>query len=364
MMFFADISRRRLLGAITAVAAAVGMAAPAAAVDFAGKRVELLVPFGEGGGADVWGRFMAPHLQRHLPGEPTVIVRNVPGAGGIAGANEFQDRARTDGTSVFVLSASIMLNSLLGDPRVRYNLDEWHTFYVGPLGLVAYGSPSLGIEGPEDIAKLQGQSLVFGGNTPTSLDMTVLLALDQLGLDVHAVFGISRGPARLAFERGEFNVDFQTAAAYQRNVTPMVEDGTAVPLFSFGVLGPDGEFVRDPTFPDIPHFVEAYETMHGEKPSGLWFDAWQTFFHAAVTVNKGLSLPAGTPPEIVEAYSQALEAMLQDPTFIAEAEEHVGRYEQATGERAKEWFALATTASPEVREFVLNWLEEKHDFTF
>lgn len=356
------------LGLVSALAlAAVAMSPMAAAAQdasFEGKRVEMLVPFAEGGGADVWARFIAPHLQRHLPGSPTIIVRNVPGAGGIAGANEFQARGRADGTSVFVLSASIMFNSLLGDPRVRYNLAEWQPVYVSPLGLVAYASTKFGIKGPGDIGKLKGQKLVFGGNTPTSLDMTVLLALDQSELDVQAVFGISRGPARLAFERGEFTVDFQTAAAYQRNVTPLIKAGKAVPLFSFGVIGKGGEFVRDPTFPDIPNFVEAYQSIHGKKPSGVWFDTWSTFFHAAVTVNKGFTLPAKTPANVVGAYSKAIETMIADPKFTAEAERHLGKYEQAVGAKAKEWYKLGTTATPEAKQFVLKWLKEKHNFSF
>ena len=69
-------------------------------VDFSGEIVELIIPFKEGGGSDTWGRFNAPYLSRYLPGQPTVVVRNVPGGNSIAGANRFAARARPDGLQV------------------------------------------------------------------------------------------------------------------------------------------------------------------------------------------------------------------------------------------------------------------------
>src|SRR5688572_4943026 len=67
-------------------------------VDYAGKRILVTVPFAPGGGSDIYIRALQPYLEKHLPGKPTIIVLNVPGARSIPGANQFQDRARTDGT--------------------------------------------------------------------------------------------------------------------------------------------------------------------------------------------------------------------------------------------------------------------------
>ena len=85
--------------------------------DFAGRIVELIIPFKEGGGSDTWGRFNAPFLSRYLPGQPTVVVRNVPGGNSIAGANRFAARARPDGLSVLGTSASTQFPYLMDDPR-------------------------------------------------------------------------------------------------------------------------------------------------------------------------------------------------------------------------------------------------------
>ena len=69
-------------------------------------------------------------------------------------------------------------------------------------------------------------------------------------------------------------IDYQTSSAYIRNVLPLVKAGKAVPLFSWGVLSDKGEFARDPTFPELPHFAEAYEMTHGKKPSGTSYEAF------------------------------------------------------------------------------------------
>jgi len=75
-------------------AAGISIAAPALAqaVDFSGKRIEFIVPGREGSGNDVYARVFAPYFEKHLPGKPTILVRNLPGSGTIAGANSSSKR--------------------------------------------------------------------------------------------------------------------------------------------------------------------------------------------------------------------------------------------------------------------------------
>jgi len=360
------IDRRRLLLASTAAAAGLGLpaarraAAQGAAVDFAGKRIEIVVPFGEGGGTDVWARAMLPHLKRHMPGDPTIIIRNIPGGGAITGSNEFQRRARPDGMTLFALSSSVITNYVFHDRRVQYKPEEWIPVMVSPLGAVAYVSPSTGVQKPEDIARLGGQTLKYGSNGATSVDITLLLAMDLLGFDLQVVFGMNRGPARLAFERGETNLDHQTTAAYLRQSKPLVDAGKAVPLFSFGYMQADESFTRDPTFPDIPSFNEAYRRVHGRDPSGPGYEAWTTLFHATVTASKAFMLPAGTPAPVVAAYRAAATAMVNDPVFKAAAANEIGVYPQAVGEAAARQLKLALTLPADARAYLTEWLRRKY----
>lgn len=355
-----SLTRRAALGVLGG-AAALAASGPAAAADFSGETIEFLIPFSPGGGSDTWARFNAPLLSKYLPGQPTVVVVNEPGGGSTKGANLFAARARPDGLTILGTSGSTQFPYLLGDPRVRYEYKDWKIAWAAPTGGVVYTSPSTGVSSVEDIAKLREQKLVYASQGASSLDLVPLLAFRLMGLDVQHVFGFQgRGDGRLAFERGEVNIDYQTSSAYLRNVVPLVESGQAVPLFSWGVLDENGEVQRDPTFPDLPSFVEAYEIMTGEKPSGAEYDAYFAFFVAGFPAQKMVFLPEGTPDDIVQAFSAALEEMKSDPEYQANKEAVLGTYEQVTGRAAQTLFERGTTISPELRAQVVSMLEAEY----
>lgn len=355
---------RRLKGAVAAAFVAASLtAAPATAqdVDFSGQTVEWWVPFSEGGGSDVWARFFAPYLSRHLPGNPNVIIRNVPGGGSITGTNEFAARARPNGLQLLGTSGSTQFPFLLGDTRVRYDYADFEPVLVSPTGGVVYIPASAGVADASELGKLADTELVYASQGATSLDLVPMLAFEVMGLNVRHVFGMTgRGDGRLAFERGEATIDYQTSSAYLTNVAPLVEEGSAVPLFSYGVLDAEGNVQRDPSFPDIPHFVEAYEMMHGEPPSGVAFEAYKAFFSSGFAAQKPAMLPGGTPENIVQAYRDAFAAAVQDPELIASSGEVLGYYDQAVGDEVVDLYKVATTIDPEAREWVRTYLSENH----
>lgn len=352
-----NITRRMALG-LAAGAMALGLAGPAAAeVNFAGKTIEWIIPFSAGGGSDTWARFNAPLLTKYLPGNPVVVVVNEPGGGSTKGTNLFAARGKPDGLMILGTSGSTQFPYLLGDPRVRYEYKDWKIAMAGPTGGVVYTTPKLGLKGPEDIAMLKDKDLVYASQGATSLDLVPLLGFRLMDFKVQHVFGFKgRGDGRLAFERGEVNIDYQTSSAYLKNVQPLVDAGQAVPLFSWGVLNEAGDVVRDPTFPDLPSFVEAYETLTGQKPSGPDYDAYFAFFTAGFPAQKMVFLPKGTPDEIVAAYQKAFEDMKADPDYQANAEAVLGTYEQVTGQLAQALFEKGTTIAPDLRTQVANML--------
>jgi tripartite-type tricarboxylate transporter receptor subunit TctC len=349
---------RRGAMALAAGAMALGLAGPAAAeADFAGKTIEWIIPFSAGGGSDTWARFNAPLLSKYLPGNPTVVVVNEPGGGSTKGTNLFAARAKPDGLTILGTSGSTQFPYLLGDPRVRYEYKDWKIAMASPTGGVVYTTPALGLKSPGDIAMLAGKELVYASQGATSLDLVPLLGFKLMDLNVQHVFGFKgRGDGRLAFERGETNIDYQTSSAYIKNVQPLVDAGTAVPLFSWGVLDEAGNVVRDPTFPDLPSFVEAYQTLTGNAPSGAEYDAYVAFFTAGFPAQKMVFLPKDTSDDIVAAYQAAFEAMKADPEYQANAESVLGTYEQVTGPLAQALFEKGTTIAPELRKQVADML--------
>ena len=355
-----------LYAAALAGAAALFSILPAAtAADFSGKRIEFVIPFGTGGGSDVWARFLAPRLGEALPGKPVVAVRNEPGGGSITGTNQFAARAKPDGLTILGTSGSTQFPYLLGDSRVKYDYKDWTVVLATPTGGVVYAQPELGAKSADDVMKLKGQRLVYGSQGATSLDLVVPLAFEILGLDLQVVFGMKgRGPARLAFERGESTVDYQTTAAYLRSVGPLVKTGKAVPLWAWGAIDDKGELVRDPTFPDLPHFGEVFEKVHGRKPSGTGWNAWKAFFAAGFAAQKMVFLPKGTPKDIVEAYRQAVARMVAAPDFNDAAQKALGDFDQGIGPRAERLAEIATTVDPQSRAFVRDWLTRKYNVKF
>lgn len=328
----------------------------AQAADFSGKTIEWIIPFGTGGGSDVWARYNAPFFSRHLPGNPTVVVRNQPGGGSTTGTNMFTERARPDGLTVLGTSGSTQFPYLLGDPRVKYEYKDWDIVLATPTGGVVYTSPAFG-----SVQGLKGQKLRYASQGATSLDLVPMLAFEMLGLDVQHVFGFKgRGEGRLAFERGETQIDYQTSSAYKRNVIPLVESNTAVPLFSFGALDNEGNIIRDPSFPDIPSFLEVYRSVNGKDPSGDLWEAYKAFFVAGFAAQKMVFLPQGTPPEIVAAWREAAAKIVQDPEFIETKASAMGEDNHAIGPDATTLFEAATTISPDAKAYIVDMLTNKY----
>ena len=328
---------------------------------FEGKTIEWIIPFKEGGGGDTWARFNASFFQKHIAGNPAVIINNIPGGGSIKGANLFAERVKPDGIMILGTSGTTQMPYLLDDPRVRYDYKNYQPIMAYPTGGVVYCSPELDISSANEIAQLKAFSLKYASQGPTSLDVVPMLSFDLLGLDVQAVFGFrGRGAGRLAFERGEVLIDYQTSSAYLKNVVPLVESGEAIPLFSFGALNEEGALIRDPSFPDLPHFGEVYEQV-GHSRSGIEWDTWFAFMAAGFGGMKLLLTPNETPQEIILEYQKAITAMKKDPDYLARKVQALGYYEQSIGAQAQKIFDLATNVGEAEKQFMKNWLRKTYD---
>ncbi|NQW00175.1 MAG: tricarboxylate transporter [Rhodospirillales bacterium] len=351
------------IGLAAATLAGLGLQpSQATAEDLKGKTISWTIPFGEGGGSGRWARFMAPLLEKQLGA--TVRLKFVPGGGSTKGANLFADRAEATGLELLGTSGSTQFPFLLGDPRVKYDYAQWTPILAYATGGVVYISPKLGAKTAAELVKINPE-MKYGSQGATSLDLVPLLAFEMLGMNVKAVFGMKgRADGRKAFMTGEAQIDYQTSAAYLSKVTPLVKDGTAVPIMSWGALDADGKLVRDPNFPELPHFAEVYEQVKGEKPSGPAFDAWKAFFVAGFPAQKFVVVPKGTPAAIIKVYETAIAEMFKDPEYETNKEKQIGQYPQVTGAEAQLRFKSATYVPPAAKEWVRNWLTTKYNVKF
>lgn len=361
-MTIKETTRRVALGFVAAAAATFTTQASAGEIDLSGKTVEWVIPFSETGGSAKWANFYAPLLSEALPGQPTVVVKFMPGAGSTKGANWFQEQSGGDGTLIFGSSGSTQFPYLLGDPRVRYEYNDWNVVLASGTGGVAYLPPDLAgqMNGP-DASGLQGTDFIYGSQGATRLDLVPLLAWEMLGLNVEPVFGIKgRGDGRLMFERGEANIDYQTSSSYLKGVTPLVEAGTAVPMMSWGALDAAGNIVRDPTFPDMPTFKEVCEATEGCETSGDQWEAWKAFFVAGFPAQKMVFLPAGASADAIATYSNAFDAVKARADFGEISKARLGVYPQMTGAEAVGALGSATMVPDSAKTYVVDWLKERY----
>ncbi len=359
-----SIARRAALGlaaGVSALAFATTAIAGGHGLDLKGKTVEYVIPFSESGGSAKWANFYAPLLSEALPGNPTVVVKYMPGAGSTKGANWFQDQEYEDGTLIFGSSGSTQFPYLLNDPRVKYEYGDWNVVLASGTGGVAYLPPDIAEKFDGDADDLKDIDFIWGSQGATRLDLVPLLAWEMLGMNVEPVFGIKgRGDGRLMFERGEANIDYQTSAAYLKAVVPLVEGGLAVPMMTWGALDENGNIVRDPTFPDMPTFKEVCEATAGCETSGEAWDAWKAFFIAGFPAQKMVFLPKGAPKEAIDTYTAAFNKVLARPDFAEISKARLGVYPQMTGEQAAATLKLGTEVDPKAKAFVQNWLQDRY----
>lgn len=339
---------------------ALGTALSAQAADLSGKTVEWIIPFSETGGSAKWANFFAPLLSEALPGNPTVVVKFMPGAGSTKGANWFQQQKDGDGTLIFGSSGSTQFPYLLGDPRVRYEYNDWNPVMATGTGGVAYLGADAGAKFDGSANNLKDMTFIYGNQGATRLDLVPALAWKMLGMNVEHVMGIKgRGDGRKMFESGEATIDYQTSSGYLKGSAELVEAGKAVPMMTWGSLDDNGDIVRDPTFPDIPTFKEVCEKTDGCETSGESWDAWKAFFIAGFPSQKLAFLPAGTSQEVIDMYVTAFESIKNHPDFAEISKSRLGKYPMFTGEGAKAALGSAITVPDSAKEFVVGWLKDE-----
>lgn len=336
--------------------------AAAADVDFSGKRINMIIPYKEGSGSTIHGRLYALGLEKNLPGNPTIVIDNIDGGGSVRGINQFVATAQPDGEDIAAIATGTYFQYLLKDPAVEYDLPKLKPFLASPFGLLVYArtdvSPS--DEPVENIKAMIENPPVYGASGPTSSDLPVLVSLDLLGMKPQYVFGLSNAETRAGFERGEFSLNYDNMASWTQAVEPLVDDGVARPLFTFG-FEENGEIVRDPLLPDVPTFLEIYEAIHGEPLEGIEYEVWKALFNIRVMGSKMLVLPEGTPDDVVETYVKAVEAALQGEALNTEAAQAViGVYPQRVGAAAEQVFWDGLNLSDEARAWLFKWLEDTH----
>jgi tripartite-type tricarboxylate transporter receptor subunit TctC len=312
------------------VAGATLLGAPSAVAQspfYQGKQVTMFVNFAPGGPTDIEARLFTRSIARHIAGKPGLIVQNMDGAGGMAGANYLGEVAPHDGTVIGFFSSVAWLYTLSPSQR-RVAFDKYDFVSYQPGTAIHYMRTDVkpGIRSVDQIQT--AEDLVVGGlSFDNAKDIMMRLTLDMLGVKYKYVTSYkgSQG-VRLALQRGEVNYYAESPATYRSVIAPsMVQQGEAIPLYyDPGYDGQTFSFPKQMEGLDIPSFMDVYRKLKRQEPSGRM---WQAYL-AALTVNNALQrivvLPPNSPPAAIAALQEAIHAMQKDPAYIADANKAFG----------------------------------------
>ena len=313
------------ISAVTALASAL-MLVPVAAADaqgfYSGKRFTILINYAAGGPADIEGRVVARHIAKHIEGNPTIVVQNMDGAGGLIGTNYIGEIAPKDGTMLGLLTGVAWPYASETKPRkVDFKLYEFVAYQPGTTVYFMRTDVKPGIKSPLDLGRAEG--LVSGGlSAESSKDLLLRLTLEMLGRNYKYVTGYrGSNAARLAMQQKEVNFYSESPPSYRTVVLQsLVDKGDAIGLFYDP--GWDGkEFSRSKQVEGLPikSFPELYKEIKGELPKGPLWEMYLTALQLTGEVFRVAAMPPGAPAAAVDALRAAIGKLATDKEFAEEA---------------------------------------------
>jgi len=338
-------------------------AASAGPHSFAGQTITLVIGLDASAGGTTVGRLLAKHLHDQLPGQPNVIVNNMPGASGLNAHLHVLLKAPKDGTMVYYGPRS-SLGELLGLPGFSFKYSDFTPLggvQIG--GLVVYARTDAVAGGAQVAADFIGADpLRFGGMPPQHGRMIIsTMGLDLIGIRYRYIAGYpSSGGIRAALISGEINAATDAAHAYLNQVVPvLVDSGQAIPIFSIPQLANNGELVRNALLPDVQSLPELYESLHGEPPSGIIWDSIVSLLELDQTMQHVFLGPPGMDAAAADTFRRGLEAAMTSDEFQHEAQQILGYVpELVEFRRQAEILGATSNVEPAVLDYIKAHIEK------
>jgi hypothetical protein len=304
---------------LAALAAPTPLAAQGADV-YAGKTLRVIVGLEAGGTVDTLARAFSVHLRKYIPGNPAIVVQNMPGAGGWGATNYLYERAPPDGLTI-LYGPWDPLGQALGDQGLRARYHEFA--FLGGTGdiRVNYARTDIvagGLKTPRDIVKAEGVILGALNNTDIS-GLLPHLALDVLGVKHKMVVGYRGGnDVFLAMQRGEVNFHSTSISTFRSRNAGFIRSGQGIGIAYLVPVDGNGGYERSGHVAEMPAFPDLYREIYGRLPAGAAWDAlnWLTSQTGELTY-VGLA-PRGTPAPAIAALRRGFEGASKDPDFIRE----------------------------------------------
>ena len=299
---------------------------------YSGRTVSLIIPNAPGGSFDLYGRLAARFLSRHIPGNPTIVPQNMPGASGMIAANWLYGPAPQDGSVIGILIPNIALAQVIGLPEIQYDVRKFHWLgrIVAPTAtLFAWHTSKT-----QSLADLETRQTLIASTGPLSqAEVTSTMMNGLVGAKFKIIRGYSgTGDAILALEQGEVE--------------------TAVMPWTFMKLAhPDwlaqkkaaaiAQYTRHP-IAELSNVPSVFELAKTPVQKGVF-----SLFFGPDEIGQPLVAPPRVPADRADALRRAFDAMNTDPDYIAEAAKEKLALTPASAEDLEKSVAEAFTATPE-----------------
>ena len=310
-----------------------------------GKQVTMIIAGGVGGGYDAYARTFARYYGRHIPGNPSIVPKNIPAAGGLQGASTLFNNSDRDGLTVGALTSSSTLDGLFGNPGARYDVMKLN--WIGSIGKLQNICATWHTSPVRTVEALRSKEVLVGGSGATSDSAVMPRVLNALiGTRMKVITGYDAGAAtELAVERGEIEgvcgLGWSTLKAARPD---WVRDHKINVILQMGIK-------KHPELPDVP-MAQDFVTDPVKKEVLELILLRQEF-------GRSIAAPPGVPAERVEALRKAFHDTLVDRDFVADAQKVLMEIDPLSGEEMTRMLAEAHATPGRIIQQAASLVEPK-----
>ncbi len=325
---------------LTSVAAATAFALTATSASaqsienfYNGKNVNMYIGFSAGGSYDFYGRLVARHIGKHIPGKPSLVAQSMPGAGSFKAANFLYAVAPKDGSALGIVSQNLALEEALGNKAVRYKSNDFNwigrTTSIVEVHLTWNTSKAKTIQ---DVFSNETPVASTGPGSPSEGYPRLLNGM--LGTKFKIIGGYTGSTAgMLAMERGEVDGALTSWNTLKVSKQDWLKNNKINLLVQYTLE-------RSPELPNVPAVVELGKTQADKD--------LLAFYSGGGAVGRSFLTTPGVPADRVAALRAAFDAMSKDPAFLGEIEKTKSEFNPMSGEQLQKLVANMSKVSPDV----------------
>jgi tripartite-type tricarboxylate transporter receptor subunit TctC len=304
--------------------------------------INLYVGYTPGGSYDFYARLFARHIGKHLPGNPTVVVQNMPGAGGLAAANYLYAVAPRDGTALGMLSQTVAIDEVLAAPGIRYKSAEFN--WIGRMTSTIEVTMTWHNSKVKTIEDARTQEVVLASTGPGSaLDSYPRILIDTAGVKFKLIRGYKGATeAMLAMENGETDGSGGTWQTLKLAKRDWIENSKIDILVQYTLT-------RSPDLPNVPTAPELARTPADRR--------LLEFYLSAAEIGRAFVAPPGLSSNLLSEFREAFTATMQDHELLTEIGNAKIEFEPLSGEELQQLVLNSLSVSPELVARVQNLLQ-------